>query len=344
MQLNDRFATYLPWVEDEMRAVLAAPHESVARHYGIMQYHLGWVDSEFHPAEHPAGKRLRPLLCLLACEVCGGDPRQAVPAAAALELLHNFSLLHDDIEDNSPVRRHQPAAWVTFGLAQALNAGDGMFSLAFRTLMRLAGRGVSPATTLEVVRTTSDMCIALTEGQFLDMSFETRMDVSLYDYLRMIQGKTAALLGAAAQIGAIVAESGAEVTVALARFGRALGMAFQLRDDVLGIWGAEAVTGKSAASDILSRKKSLPVVYALQHAEVGPELRRLYEGPAFHAGDVPVILELLDRIGARAYTEARVLDATAEAHQALHDAGPGLPVEKQGPLHELLDMLLEREA
>ncbi len=343
MNLNEAYATFLPWIEAEMAAVVAAPDPALARHYAIMQYHLGWLDGELRPARQPAGKRIRPVLCLLACAACGGDPQQAVPAAAGLELLHNFSLLHDDIEDDSPTRRHRPTAWTAFGLPQALNAGDAMFSLAYRAIMRLSSRGVPAATVLEVAGLVTDMCVALTEGQFLDMSFETRLDAGTADYFRMVAGKTAALLAAASQSGAVIAGAPA-AAAALRRYGEAMGMAFQFQDDVLGIWGAESVTGKSAASDVISKKKSLPVVYALNSAEVGPALRRLYAGPAFTLADIPEVLALLDAAGARAYAEARVAEATADAHQALAAAAPALPPAAQAPLHELLDSLLARQA
>jgi geranylgeranyl diphosphate synthase, type I len=343
MNLPEAFTTYLPAIETEMRAVLATPDAVLAQHYGMLQYHMGWLDAELRPADQPAGKRIRPVLCLLACAVCGGDPQQALPAAAGLELLHNFSLLHDDIEDNSFTRRHRPTAWTVFGLPQALNAGDAMFSLAHMAFYRLSERGVSPATALEALRVFDAMCVALTEGQYLDMDFETRANVEIHDYFRMIQGKTGALLGAAPQIGALIAGAGPDVIAACRRYGQALGMAFQLQDDVLGIWGAEDVTGKSAASDILSKKKSLPVLHALADERIGPELAALYAGPAFTTSEVPAVLALLDAAGSRAFTESRAREATAEAHHALRDAEPALSHDAQAPLHELLDMLLGRQ-
>ena len=199
------FATYLPLIEAEMRDVLAIPQDAAAGHYQIMQYHMGWLDAALQPAVAPAGKRIRPLLCLLACAAAGGDPGAALPAAAGLELLHNFSLLHDDIEDNSPLRRHRPTAWTIFGMPITCNAGDGMFSLAHMAFYRMEALGVPPATVLAALRRFDEMCVALTEGQFLDMSFERRLSVTPDDYFRMIAGKTGALLAVAPEIGALVA-------------------------------------------------------------------------------------------------------------------------------------------
>ncbi len=344
MNLAQAFATYLPWIEAEMRELLIAPEPAVAGHYGMMQYHLGWLDADLQPAPAPAGKRIRPMLCLLACAAAGGDPQVAVPAAAGLELLHNFSLIHDDIEDTSPTRHHRPTAWMIWGMPQACNAGDGMFSLAHLAFHRLAGRGVPLVVVLQAQRVFAETCRTLTEGQYLDMSFETRLDVTPPDYFRMIAGKTAALLAASPEIGALVAGAKPEVVAAYRRYGAALGQAFQIQDDILGIWGDEALTGKSAASDILSKKKSLPVVYGLSHPDVRDALRALYTGPAFTAGDVARVLALLDAAGARAYAEAQALVATHEAHDALRGAATDGSTSAHRLLGELLDTMMSRAA
>ncbi len=342
MSLAELIPGYLRWVESEMRALLTAATAASQGHYAIMQYHMGWLDADLKPAQAPAGKRVRPLLCLLACAAAGGDPGQAVPAAAGLELLHNFSLLHDDIEDASPTRRGRPTAWTLFGMPQACNAGDGMFSLAHIAFYRLLSRGVRPALVLAALERFDAMCIRLTEGQYLDMSFERRADVSVDEYFEMIAGKTGALLAVAPEIGALLADAPTAVA-AYRGFGAALGRAFQLRDDILGIWGNEEVTGKSAASDILSKKKSLPVLYGLADPRVGPELRARYAGPAFTAADVPVILALLDAAGARDYVQAEVRRASAEARRALDEVAATAVAAPHAALAELLDALVERE-
>jgi geranylgeranyl diphosphate synthase type I len=303
-----------------------------------MQYHMGWLDATLRPADAPAGKRIRPMLCVLACAAAGGDPRAALPAAAGLELLHNFSLLHDDIEDNSPLRRHRPTTWTIFGMPITCNAGDGMFSLAHMAFYRLEALGVPPAIVLRALRRFDEMCVALTEGQFLDMSFERRLRVTPGDYFRMIAGKTGALLAVAPEIGALVAGAPEDTCAAYRRYGAALGRAFQLQDDILGIWGDEAATGKSAASDILSKKKTLPVIYALAHEAVGVKLAERYAGPDFTPADVPAVIALLDAADARAYTEAHAQAATTDAYAALAAAGIST-----GPLVELLGLLASRK-
>ena len=304
--------------------VLAIPPDAAAGHYQIMQYHMGWLDAELRPVAAPAGKRIRPLLCLLACAAAGGDPGAALPAAAGLELLHNFSLIHDDIEDDSPLRRHRPTTWTIFGLPITCNAGDAMFSLAHTAFYRMEALGVPPATVLAALRRFDEMCVALTEGQFLDMSFEGRLSVTPDDYFRMIAGKTGALLAVAPEIGALVAGAAPATVAAYRRYGAALGLAFQLQDDILGIWGDESATGKSAASDILSKKKSLPVLYALAHEAVGAELTALYAGADFTEPDVPAVLRSWI-VPARAIRRSIGARATAEAHDALAALRPAVP-------------------
>jgi geranylgeranyl diphosphate synthase type I len=308
-----------------------------------MQYHMGWLSTNLEPVQASSGKRVRPLLCLLSCAAVGGLPVQAVPAAAGLELLHNFSLIHDDIEDASATRRHRPTAWAVFGMPRACNAGDGMFSLAHAAFQQLPGRGVAPAIALEALRLFDEMCVRLTEGQFLDMSFEGRPDVSVDSYFQMIAGKTGALLAASSEIGAVIGGAAPETADGYRRFGAALGRAFQVRDDILGIWGDETVTGKSAASDILSKKQSLPVLYGLSHPAVGAELRRVYAGPALLEADVPHILALLDVAGARAFAEAQVRRASADARSALGDVEMHASRAPHAALAELLDALIERD-
>ncbi len=307
---------WLPQIETEIHAVLNNDESAIAAHYGMMRYHLGWADEQLRPVRFPSGKRLRPILCLLACAEVGGDPFRAIPAAAAIELLHNFSLIHDDIEDGDEARRHRPTVWKVWGIPQAINAGDGMFTLAFAAIQRLRQRDVSNSTTLSALQTFTQTCLELTEGQHLDMSFEQRNEVTVREYMRMIQGKTAALVGACTSIGARIgstSSSGAneEQCDAFKRFGEAVGISFQIRDDILGIWGDPQVTGKAAGNDVLRKKKSLPMLYALNHPGLGEQFETLL-GDDFGPKTLPHALEILEKSGARAEAE--------QAAQAWHDA------------------------
>lgn len=318
-ELSSFIGTWLPQIENEMRQVLDIGDDVVAPHYGMMRYHLGWADTHFRPENHPSGKRLRPILCLLACAEVGGDPSQALPAAAAIEILHNFSLIHDDVEDGDEMRRHRPTVWKVWGVPQAINVGDAMFALAFAAIQRLARRGVEAKTVLAALDRFTQTCIALTEGQHLDMRFEQTPVVSVDEYMRMIQGKTAALVGAAVAIGALVGGASPRQETDLLQFGQAVGLAFQIQDDILGIWGDPNVTGKSAANDILRRKKSLPLLYALNHPRIGDRMQAAFALPV-DPDQLPHILTLLEEGEVRRFAEQQMINQHALALASLNAA------------------------
>lgn len=346
MSLQDAFERYLPEIEAELQEIARLPHHSLAAYYGMMHYHLSWVDQAFRPVEAQGGKRIRPLVCLLCSQAAGGAAAQALPAAAAIELVHNFSLVHDDIQDGSHYRRGRQAVWDLWGAAQAINVGDGMFVLARLALHRLLDRGVpldrQQAATLALDRA----CLGLCQGQYFDMTFEDQLDVNLEQYLRMIELKTATLLAASAQLGAIVAGAPPGVVDSYYQFGRHLGMAFQIQDDILGIWGDEHVTGKSAATDIRDKKKTLPVVYLLNHPEErlsAWQLVQLYsqEGSLDEAG-IEAAMDLLARTAARAYAQEMAETYHRRALDSLAQAGAG--GEAGATLRQLADSLLGRTA
>ncbi len=210
----------------------------------LLRYHLGWVDAAGRPIEASAGKMVRPALTLLCCEAVGGDSQQAIPAAVAVELLHNFTLIHDDIEDESETRHGRKTLWRVAGVPNAINAGDGLHALAFGTILELAERGVPAARVIAATRILNDACITLCEGQHSDLEFERRDDVRASEYLAMIASKTSALLSAAAALGAVTGGATDNVKERLAAYGFALGLAFQIEDDWLGIWGDPTHTGK----------------------------------------------------------------------------------------------------
>ena len=340
-ELSAFMGQWLPRIEEEMRDILDAGDNTVSAHYGMMRYHLGWADSAFEPQTYPSGKRLRPILCLLACSEVGGDPVQALPAAAGVELLHNFSLIHDDIEDGDEVRRHRATLWAVWGVPQAVNVGDGMFALAFQAFHRLPNRGVAADRALAALSQLTETCLALTEGQYLDMSFETREDVTVSEYMRMIQGKTAALVGGSITIGALLGGASTQQRTDLMQFGHATGLAFQIQDDILGIWGDPSITGKAAGNDILRRKKSLPLLYALNHPIVGKRLQAIF-ATDIGAEQLPEVLALLDESETRTYAEARVRAHHELAIDALHGAlGERASTSR---LMALADSLLHRSA
>lgn len=217
----------------------------------ILTYHMGWTGEG--AGSEATGKRIRPLLLLLVSAACGADWTPALPAAAAVELMHNFSLLHDDIQDNSPKRRGRPTAWVKWGMPLAINAGGALFVLSNQAMLDLMP-SYPAQTVLQTAVILNDACLDLTRGQFLDISYEQRSDLTLDDYWPMIAGKTASLLAACCQIGAILGNADSATQQAYRSFGHDLGLAFQVQDDILGIWGDETATGKSIASDLVEEK------------------------------------------------------------------------------------------
>ena len=284
----------------------------------LLRYHLGWSSRNGIPAATPAsqGKALRPTLCMFACHALQGDPGHAAPAAAALELIHSFSLVHDDIQDQGMERRHQPTVWAVWGTEQALVAGDAMQSLGDLSSLSVGG-GVSPDTTIRVSQLLTQSYLEMIEGQCRDLEFEGREVIASEEYLDMIALKTGALIRSSMVIGATIATDDTETLESVARFGRAIGRLFQIRDDYLGIWGDEAITGKSTDSDIVQRKKSYPIVYAFQHADGANrnELVRLYSQQALDESDVDRVLDILDNLGADRQTD-ELTEATAEEGRA----------------------------
>ena len=316
--LQRRLSHYAALIRAELNAAVAGT-ASLVGFYSMMAYHLGWVDRDFVAQPARAGKSLRPALCLLLCEGLEGDLREASALAAGIELLHNFSLVHDDIQDRSPTRRGRPAVWSIWGEAQAINTGDGLFALAHLACLRSSLAARDPAAFVEILRGFEGTIIRLCEGQYLDIKSEGSLEVSSSAYLAMIGCKTAALIGEAAWIGARLATVDEGVLASARRFGEELGLAFQIRDDLLGIWGDERETGKSASSDIATRKMTLPVILALEEgsADVRRILRERYGSPPNEPDDEAAIRSLLEEAGAQARAAGAEQHHWQEAMQAL---------------------------
>jgi geranylgeranyl diphosphate synthase type I len=305
-------------------------------YYGQMRYHLGWVDAQLHPINAQTGKLLRPTLLLLSYEAAGAwgqlpprdEPRhylqRALPAAAAIELTHNFTLIHDDIVDEDSERHHRPTVWKLWGVPHAINAGDGMFALSRLALWGVLEVGVDPALAARLAALLDHTCLTIAEGQYLDMLFETRMDVSVEAYIEMIRRKTAALMACAAEMGALLGTQDAETVERLRHFGEAIGLAFQVRDDVLGVWASLDELGKNPAGDIYRRKKSLPILHALAQAQPADRerLQILYQQSApLSQEEVDEILAIFARTATRSYCQAFLAEQCRRARAAL-DAVP----------------------
>ncbi|MYA59507.1 MAG: polyprenyl synthetase family protein [Chloroflexi bacterium] len=284
----------------------------------MARYQLGQVNADGSPATTDRGKAVRPTLCLLMCEALGGDLAAALPAAAGLELLHNFTLVHDDVMDDDETRRHRPTVWVVWGRAQAIDAGDLLHVLATLSVLRSGGNGLSATLAKDAAEVVTEGCRRVTEGQHLDIAFETAPNVGVAEYLDMIARKSAALLAVAFELGAIFADNDPATRAACRAYGRELGIVFQIRDDVLGIWGDPAVTGKPVGADIQKRKKTLPIIHALEAAE-GPDRARLRSMFIDERGppDVESTMTILERTGSRDFTENEIRKRANLACQAL---------------------------
>jgi len=319
--LREALQRYLPPFEAVLQEILTPGDSLFKPLYDMQRYHHGWLDHHLQPSSGDGGKCVRPLLCLLCCEASGGCFEQALPLAAAVELLHSFSLVHDDIQDRSATRRHRPTVWALWGEPQAINVGDSLHAAAHAALNRLR-ESQTAETVVELARAFEDTCLRLCEGQYLDMAFESEAEVRHERYLRMIERKTGALISYAAWGGARL---GGQAHADLYReMGAALGLAFQIQDDVLGIWGDEAATGKSASSDIASAKKTLPLIYALGVLP-GPDRRELaaiYAQTERSGSDVERARLLIDRSGARERCSEMVDSHHAQALRLLAQARP----------------------
>jgi geranylgeranyl diphosphate synthase type I len=285
--------------EAEISRIIGDRDGSTDGLYEMVRYHLALDGSGAS-----GGKRIRPLLGLLAYASIAGDHRLALPGAAAVELGHNFSLVHDDIEDGDIERRHRPTLWTVHGVPQAINAGDTLFSLSRIALHRLTDLGFPDAKVLRLMRLFDETCLALCEGQYMDIAMTASDELMTVErYFDMIGRKTAALIAASIESGALLATDDEAVIARYRSLGWALGLAFQLNDDLLGIWGAEQATGKTP-SDLAHKKKTLPVIYAYEHAD--PEdrrrLARLYLSAQLDDAEVAETVAILERSGARQYT------------------------------------------
>jgi geranylgeranyl diphosphate synthase, type I len=307
--------------EAEILRLVEGTDPATAGVYEMCRYHLGLDGSG------STGKRMRPLLGLLAYASITGDHHAALPGAAAVELGHNFSLVHDDIEDDDRERRHRPTLWSRDGVPHAINAGDMLFSLSRVALHRLSDLGFSDHKVLRLMRLYDETCVALCEGQYLDMRASESTELMSVDaYFDMIGRKTAALIAASIEAGALLATDDEAVISRYRAFGWDLGIAFQLNDDLLGIWGLEATTGKQA-TDLARHKKTLPVLYAFETA--GPDdrarLAELYADDALDERELGEIVAILERTGAAEYTRAQARERRDSALAELDAAGVVLP-------------------
>ncbi len=338
-EMPEIFNSYRKHIEDELFSIISSRELAL---YDMMKYHLGWIDARGNPGTLNSGKFLRATLCLLAAVSTGTDYRKALPIAASIELTHNFSLIHDDIQDGDRTRRHRPTVWSVWGKSQAINAGTAMKVLANLSVLRLEQQDVSAKKQLDVLQILDESCLKMLEGQFLDISFEEKEAVSIEQYLDMIDKKTASLIEGALQIGAVLQVDRQDLAP-FKEFGHFLGLAFQIRDDILGIWGNIDKTGKPKANDIRKKKKTLPIVYSLSKSEgrKKDELKELYCQNKIDELSVQRILSQLEDLGSYDYCEGLCKKYYDQAMNAIKN----LPIDqkKAGHFEDVAKFLVIRD-
>ena len=264
--------------------------------YVMMRYYMGWSDVYGNPVTAETGKYLRPSLCLLSAESTATDPIKALPIAVSLELIHNFSLIHDDIQDQDEIRHHRKTLWAEWGIPKALVAGDLMYALANVSLL---DSGLIKNDNVISSNLLNEACLEMIEGQYLDLHYEGKFDLSIDDYLGMVSRKTGALLRCAVNSGAVLGDSSEDQKSHLSKAASALGYAFQIRDDILGTWGDQNSTGKPVGADIRRKKNALPIVHLMNHIERDSrqEIITLMQGDNLEENDVQLILGHMHSVG-----------------------------------------------
>ncbi len=328
----DLFAPYRAPLEAALKAALPADDAPVS---AACRYVMGWEDAEGRTSD-AAGKRLRPLVACHIAALLGAPLERVLPGAVAIELVHNFSLVHDEIQDQDATRHGRPTLWARFGTAQAINAGDLLFGRAFAVLARLPDAPLASRYSALLTTATEEMI----RGQWKDLEFETRDGVTADEYLDMVAGKTGALIGVCAAFAAIAAGRDEDVVASLQRWGVSIGLAFQAQDDYLGIWGDSAQTGKSNTNDIVRRKKSLPVLLGLAAAPRDVILRVL-EQPDPGPEAIEAVVGALEAAGIRDQTASMSARFREEA-EALLDALPDAAA--RSALLTMGRLLVERES
>jgi geranylgeranyl diphosphate synthase type I len=326
-------ASHLVPLEAALRKAVGDDRSQLA---AACRYVMGWEDQSGRPA-NAGGKRIRPALCLYAGALFG-NAEGAMPGAVAVELVHNFSLIHDEVQDHDAERHGRPTLWALLGTAQAINAGDFLYSRATSALLEGTA---SPERRLAALQLLTDAVGRMISGQWADLSFESRDDVTTDEYLAMVSGKTGALLGAPLAIGATLAGASPATAEALGRWGEAIGLAFQIRDDYLGIWGNPDVTGKSNTNDIARKKKTLPVIHALM-GPGGETIREVYKRPELTEADVSAVIASLRESAADEFTR-EAAERQAAAATAILDTMDLADVQKDD-LRAIGAYLIERDA
>lgn len=342
----ETFGTLLKDIDLELRDFTSQHEHRAPIFWQQAHEHFDWAYPDAQVSEQgfsSAGKRIRPLLMALVARSLCGTYEHVLPAGIGLETIHNFTLIHDDIMDESLERRHRPTIWSRYGISQAINTGDGLFSLGVLSSLNLTEHGVSAEKALRATRILMTACLDTVQGQALDLQFEERTDISADEYLTMIRLKTGRFIETATQVGALLSSDDETVIENYTNFGKYLGWAFQMWDDYLGIWGDPNVIGKSSTSDIEHKKKSYPITLAFSLAKESEltHLQTVYTKERLDADDVAQVLGVLDVLGIREKTKAHVDEYYENAMKSLDALA--LNNEDYANLKKLAQFIIQRE-
>jgi geranylgeranyl diphosphate synthase type I len=331
-----KYEAYQQALDQELRDVFESRQGFL---YDVLRYHLGWVDQAKQPVAGASPLNFQAAIVFAACDALANDFHQAAPAAAAVELVHNFTLVHGDVQSPRTVAEDRPSVWWVWGPAQAINAGDGLHALGRTTIMRLAQRGVPAERVLRSVLALDRACLALCEGQFLDLDFQDRLMVTSGAYYDMIGRKTGALAGCAAEIGAVAAGADDAVCDSFHQAGRSLGMAWQLSLDVADLWGQSG--DGMTPNNLLNKKKSLPLIHTLENSPVSTkrELGNIYAKRVLEPDDAARIIAILDDANARDFAEEKAAQLAQEALAGFQSAG--VSDERLDFIHDLTKWAVE---
>ncbi len=331
-----RYDEYRQGVEQELRAIFEGREGFL---YNLLRYHLGWVDREGRPQDGGTPLHLQGAVALAACEALDADFRAALPAAAGVELVHHFTLVHGEVQAGRAEDADRPSIWWVWGPAQAINAGDGLHALGRTAMMRMVGNGTSPERVLRAVRSLDTACLRLCEGQYMDLEFQDQMIVTNTAYLEMVNRKAGALTGCAAESGALAAGAPDDQCDALQRLGVNLGAAWQIARDIGQLWGeqGDGVT----PSNIISKKKSLPLIHALEHGSIAArrELGAIYMKRVLEPEDANKLVSILNETGSRPVAEQRARQLLEEGLAAA--SGADISSDGMALLRELGEWALE---
>ena len=285
----------------------------------MLSYHMGWKDQHGSPEDNPGYGHMPAILALATCEHILGDFSPALPVAAALELMHNFTTVHGDVQNGGVVSHDRPSIWWVWGPSQAINAGDGLHALARTTIMRLSEKNLQPEIILQAIKLLDEACLSFCEGQYMELSFQDQLLVTETEYLSMIQKKSGALPGCGGGLGALSAGADDTFITQITIFGEKLGMASHLIKDIEELWGPQG--DGMTPSNIIQKKKNLPLIYAFEHSSlsVKRELGNIYMKRVLEPDDTLKVMELLNESTAKDYTENLVKVLVSESLAAMQN-------------------------